>query len=712
MNKERVLIVQCCHPPQLLYVARKLRQQHPDWALDALLVDSPLNRAHFQDTSLFESVHYCSRELPPLENAPDRLVFPMLNRGYLRLVRLASRLKIPGWKCGYQGRLQAVSRLDYPRLWLKPPPQPEEFARFLKKFPVQPLGKRVLLVEGSFGLPQASRRRWSRYLPPGADVTRVKEGSLWRNWRRLRGQEFEGAVTFFTAEAGFQLLRFLPFVLGIQRTIVVDEIAECSVERCTTLARLVLNRILHPRAVPPSLPLVLFVQTESVPYLIHSVRKLQQSNLFPKAEMAVLCRQDDRPQLERELKDCQFLSHPGRSLRSGLELWNGARQLRPDAVCANFTGRGAFRRYKLLFFLINVRRRIAFNAGLEFYPLTLRSLPRIFRKEKLLFEQPLIRQAPETKVLVLQTDDNSRMAQLMERLEDPQVAGSAPIYVFCSEANRKFFESLPRVEEVLTYRKGNRRVNLSTLRRLRQMHPDAVVALLAGRPTFRRAKLLFFLLPARGRLVFNAHLECYYLNSKTWRQLLKRKSLTASSSAPHRLLLIQSEDDHTMLESLGTVQGPNLARVSQLLVFCREDKQKLFESRPEVAQVIVYRPGALVENLRAVRRLRRLDLDSVCAVFSGRPIFRLQKLLFFLAPARHRLVINENQDCFYFSWLRAGQLLRLHGNRHLPWLELVFRALLKGALFFPRFFYLVIWVTVMKLKRAYSLSLEDAPGRD
>ena len=36
-------------------------------------MDSPLNRAHFLDTSLFESVHYCSRELPPLENAPDRL---------------------------------------------------------------------------------------------------------------------------------------------------------------------------------------------------------------------------------------------------------------------------------------------------------------------------------------------------------------------------------------------------------------------------------------------------------------------------------------------------------------------------------------------------------------------------------------------------------------------------------------------------------------
>ena len=712
MKKERVLIVQCCHLPQLLYVARKLRQQHPEWVWDALVVDSPLNRAHFQDTSLFESVHYCSTELPPLEKAPDRLVFPMLNRGYLRLVRLAGRLKVPSWKCGYQGRLQPASRLDYPRRWLKPPAVPEDFAQFLKKFPLQPLGKRVLLVESSFGLPKASRRRWSGYLPPGADVTRVKEGSLWRNWRRLRGQQFEGAVTFFTAEADFQLLRFLPFVLGIRPTIVVDEIVERRVERFATLARLVLNRILHPRAVPPSLPMVLFVQTESVPYVIHSVRKLQQSNLYPKAEMAVLCRPDDRPQLERELKECQFLSHPGRSLRSGLELWNWARQLRPDAVCANFTGRGVFRRYKLLFFLINVRRRIAFNAGLDFYPLTLRSLPLIFRKDKLLFEQPLIRQRPETKVLVLQTDENSRMAQLIERLEDPKVAGSAPIYVFCSEANRKFFESLPQVEEVLTYRKGNSKVNLSALRRLRQLHPDAVVALLAGRPTFRRAKLLFFLLPARGRLVFNVHLECYYLHFKTWRHLLKREDLTASSRIPHRLLLIQSEDDDTMLESLETLQNPNLAQISQLFVFCREDKQKHFESRPEVAQVIVYRKGALVENLRALRRLRRLDLDSVCAVFSGRPIFRLQKLLFFLVPARHRLVINENQDCFYFSWLRIGQLLRLRVNRHLPLLQLVFRALLKGVLFFPRFVYLVIWVTLMKLKRAYSLSLEDAPGRD
>ncbi len=714
MKKERILIVQCCHPPQLLYVAGKLRRQHPEWALDALLVDSPLNRAHFQDTSLFDSAYFCSRELPLLENAPNRLVFPMLNRGYLRMVRLAGRLNAPGWKCNYEGRLQPVSGLDYLRRWLKPPAQPEDFARFLKRFPRQPLGKRVLLVESSFGLPRASRRRWSRYLPSGAQVTRVQDGSLWRTWWRLRKQGFEGAVTFFTAEPGFQSLRFLPFALGIRRTIVVDEITECSVDRYTTLARLVLNRIAHPRAVPPRLPLILFIQTESVPYVVHSVRKLQQSRLYPRAKVAVLCRPDDRPRLERELKGCQSLSHPGRGLRTGLELLNWVRQLKPDAVCANFTGRGVFRRYKLLFFVINVRRRIAFNAALEFYPLTLRSLPLIFRKDKLLFDQPLIRQTPESKVLVLQTDENSRMSQVLKRLEDPQVAGSAPIFVFCSEADKDFFQSQPQVEEVLTYRKGQHSRNLAAMRRLRRLNPDAVVALFAGRPTFRRAKLLFFLLPARGRLVFNAHLECYYLGFKTWRHLLKRETIPATgcSGVPHRLLLIQSEDDQAMLESLKTVQNPNVARVSQLFVFCREDKRKLFEQHPEVTQVIGYRKGAFFENLRVVWRLRRLDLDSVSAIFSGRPVFRLQKLLFFLTPARHRLVINENQDCFYYSWLRAGQLLRLHGSRHFPLIKLVFRAVLKGLLLFPRFFYLVIWVTTMKLKRAYSLSLEDAPGRD
>lgn len=707
---ERVLIVQCCHLPQLFYVARKLREQHPEWTLEVLLAESPPHWSRLQDTSLFSCVHFSGQGMPSLPQPPDRLVLPLLNRGYFRMVRLASRLEAPAWKCGYDGRLQAISRFDYLKRWLKPTRQPRDFVRFAKEFPVQPLGKRILLVESSDGLPQASRHRWSRYLPADAEVTSVKQGSLLRNWWQLHRQDFDAGITFFTAEFGFQMLRFLPFLLGIERTVVVDEIGECSVEDRRTLARILLNRFLRPRPLPSHLPLVLFVQTEAVPYVVHSVRKLRQSKLYPRARIAVLCRHEDRDELERELKDCQIFSYPGRNLRTGMELWNAARQLRPDAACANFTGRGVFRRYKLLFFLLNVRRRIAFNAGGEFYPLTLRKLHLIWRKEELLFEKPLIE--PQSKVLLLQTDEDSRMAQLMDRLEDPHVAGNAPIHVFCSQAKRSFFESLPQVKGVLTYRKGDRRHNLSTLRRLFRLHPDAVVALFAGRPTFRKAKLLFFLIPARGRLVFNAHLECDYLTWRNWRQLLRRDGEASASQAPHRMLLIQSEDDEDMLQSLKTVQGPNLAPLSRLFVFCREDKKQLFESQPEVAEAIVYRKGALLENIRCVWGLRRLELDCAAAIFSGRPIFRFQKLLFFLAPARYRLVINENQDCFYFSWLRAGQLLRLHGNRHLPWLNLILRVFLKGLLFLPRFFYLVIWLTVMKLKRAYSLSLEDAPGRE
>ena len=132
---------------------------------------------------------------------------------------------------------------------------------------------------------------------------------------------------------------------------------------------------------------------------------------------------------------------------TGLRLWYRAQRLKPDVICANFTGRGVFRKYKLLFFLLNVRQRLAFNAGLQFYPLTLRNLPRIFRKEQLLFEQAQPSQRHHF-VLLLQTDSDSRMVEVLKRLQDPEVSGGAPIRVFCSESKREFFQPRPEVDDL------------------------------------------------------------------------------------------------------------------------------------------------------------------------------------------------------------------------------------------------------------------------
>ena len=104
---------------------------------------------------------------------------------------------------------------------------------------------------------------------------------------------------------------------------------------------------------------------------------------------------------------------------------------------------------------------------------------------------------------------------------------------------------------------------------------------------------------------------------------------------------------------------PKLKAISQgSLVFCREDKRPLYEALPGVKEVRTYAPGRTWENLKAVLDLARSRVEVVSSIFSPQPAFRLQKLLFVLLPARHRLAFNqEDLNCYYLkgSHDRSGQ---------------------------------------------------------
>ena len=96
-------------------------------------------------------------------------------------------------------------------------------------------------------------------------------------------------------------------------------------------------------------------------------------------------------------------------------------------------------------------------------------------------------------------------------------------------------------------------------------------------------------------------------------------------------------------------------------------------------------------------------VDLVCAIFSGRPIFRLQKLLFLTLPARNRLVLNENLDCYMLRG-NLGQFLRPRDRqqeRDFSAFVVIGRTLAKGLLFVPRFLYLILWAAFVTAKRGY-----------
>ena len=180
---------------------------------------------------------------------------------------------------------------------------------------------------------------------------------------------------------------------------------------------------------------------------------------------------------------------------------------------------------------------------------------------------------------------------------------------------------------------------------------DAVAAVFSGRGVFRKQKLLYFLLPIRHHLAFNARSDCYRLTPRTlfW-TLRKDPSFFAAEKqpAPSPILFLLTDEDSRARKAIERLQDPKVVSPQPIWVFCREDKRPLYQALPGVEEVRTYAPGRTRENLKAVLALARSRVEVVSSIFSPQPAFRLQKLLFVLLPARHRLAFNqEDLNCYY-----------------------------------------------------------------
>ena len=320
---------------------------------------------------------------------------------------------------------------------------------------------------------------------------------------------------------------------------------------------------------------------------------------------------------------------------------------------------------------------------------------------------------PASPILFLLTDEDSRARKAIERLQDPKVVSPQPIWVFCREDKRPLYQALPGVEEVRTYAPGRTRENLKAVLALARSRVEVVSSIFSPQPAFRLQKLLFVLLPARHRLAFNQEdLNCYYLKGRhgrrgqpsVWGTLL-RVLLTRSRRGVRPTLFFPTAEDSKAVEAIERLQDPKIAAKS-IVVFCREDKRSLYQDLPTVEAVWTYAPGSSLRHLRTWVRLLRTRVDLVCAIFTGQPIFRLQKFLFLTLRARNRLVFNEDLNCYMLRG-NLGQFLQPSGGQldHSA-LKLVVRKVLKGFLFVPRFLYLILWAAVVTMRARHRISQE------
>ena len=103
-----------------------------------------------------------------------------------------------------------------------------------------------------------------------------------------------------------------------------------------------------------------------------------------------------------------------------------------------------------------------------------------------------------------------------------------------------------------------------------------------------------------------------------------------------------------------------------------------------------------------LRELRKERFDGAVVFFTGDPSYWKIKYFAFFLGARHKVIFNENNDCFFFSvgpWLalivrRLGERSRLGaGPSRLYQLRPLFFPLLKLVVFPVRFVWLLlVWL--------------------
>ena len=550
---------------------------------------------------------------------------------------------------------------------------------------------------------------------------------VWRSLglrRDLKGFDADMVAAVFSGRRVFRKQKLLYFLLPIRHHLAFNARSDCYRLTPRTLFWTFRKDPSFFAAEKQPVSPILFLLTAEDSKAVEAIEKLlpgpargKSQGGLPSTHYGLFCREDKRSfyQALPGVEEVRTYA-PGRTWENLKTVLALARS-RVEVVSSIFSPQPVFRLQKLLFVLLPARHRLAFNQeDLNCYylkgshdrsgqPSVWGTLLRVLLTRSRRGVRP---------TLFFPTAEDSKAVEAIQRLQDPKIAAKS-IVVFCREDKRSFYQALPGVEEVRTYAPGRTWENLKTVLALARSRVEVVSSIFSPQPVFRLQKLLFVLLPARHRLAFNQEdLNCYYLKGShdrsgqpsVWGTLL-RVLLTRSRRGVRPTLFFPTAEDSKAVEAIQRLQDPKIAAKS-IVVFCREDKRLLYEDLPTVEAVWTYAPGSSLRHLMTWVRLLRTRVDLVCAIFSGRPTFRLQKFLFLTLRARNRLVFNEDLNCYMLRGHLARFLQPQGRNRGLDRsvLILVVRKVLKWFLFVPRFLYLILWAAVVTMRARRRISQE------
>lgn len=647
-----VLLVQCCDLPQFFFIAAELHRKHPETEFHALLLEHPDTDYYLDHYQHLLPVHFTS--LPEERQNYRDIIFPLLNRGYSGIKRRAASLPGRHWECDYDGDLKELNAV---RLWLSyltaPHAANAAFIKFLRSFPQRPVQGSVLVVHSSH--PSLQRRcaePLEALLSEASRVVHLEADSYRQARRDLKGKTFDSAVIFFSGEKGFLHLKLLPFLCRVPTIVVFDEGGNYFYASFRKLLRFALMRVLHGVEQPSLVPSILLLQTETREYVAGAAKTLRLERLYPRARIVVLCKEEDQEFLSGVPEIDEVIGY--RRTHLFFKAFQLVRDLNPEIVSAVFSGRPVYRAMKAVFLGIFDRPQLAFNAQLDCYWVTPRTLAKLPVKGTLQYG---LDKTPEPRVVLLQTERLTYLKEVIQRLRGPKFFPNAKLLVVTPQENEEEVAGLPEVDEVLTW-KTNRQL-WALRKKIRSPRPEGVVASFTGQPGLPQAKLLFLSLRKIPRCVFNARLDAYWLAWGKYRNLFRSEPLLfVQGRRRERILLLQTEGWRSVAEAARRITSESLFPSAEVTVFCKREAEQSLAACEAISHLEFYSRPGLRGWLLDRKRIRHLRPDVISAIFSGRRVFPTAKTLFLTSRCAPRLVFNARLDAYWLTWRTPPNLFR------------------------------------------------------
>src|SRR5690606_28858518 len=207
-----------------------LRRKNPGWRIEALVLDQPSSRAFLSRERVFDELYFSDFKTDPIqevEDQYDRIVLPLLNRGYFRQKSKISKSALERtFSLSYKGEMRRVKTGDRLGSCFVPLDRPDQgFVTSLEQVERLSLSGNVLVLE-SDNL-ERIQREVSR-LPFEPDKTRLLRfqqitwKQLWQLWGGQRNQ-LDAIVVFLNQKPEHLFLQLLPLLLNPSRIIALDD---------------------------------------------------------------------------------------------------------------------------------------------------------------------------------------------------------------------------------------------------------------------------------------------------------------------------------------------------------------------------------------------------------------------------------------------------------------------------------------------------------